>query len=74
MHYANGGGYLHHLLARQQYVELQAESFDHSLDSDMVYLILNRLICEPYIDLLGALQSFGSMLQHHDHLILAADS
>jgi hypothetical protein len=72
MHCANVGGSLHHLLTKQQCAESQGESSDHILDSDMVYLIQNQLICEPYIGLLGALQSFGSMLPHHGRLTLAA--
>jgi hypothetical protein len=72
MHCANVGGYLHHLLTKQQCAESQEESFDHILDSDMVYLIQNQLIYGPYKGLLGALQSFDLMLPHLDHLTLAA--
>ena len=72
MHYANVGGSLHHLLTKQQCVELQGESSDHSLGSDMVYLNQNLLICEPYTDPLGALQSFDLMLRHRDHQTSAA--
>jgi len=58
MHYANDADFLHHLLTKQQCVVLQAESSDHSLDSDMVLWILNPSICEQYKELLGALRSF----------------
>ncbi len=61
MHYANVDGSLHHLLARRLRAELQVESSDRSLDSDMVYLIPILLICGPYKDLLDALRSFDSM-------------
>ena len=74
MRYASVDDSLHHLLARQQYVESLAESSDRILDSDMVYLIPILLICGPYKDLLDALRSFDSMSQHHDHLTSAACS
>ena len=60
MHYANVDGSLHHLLTRQQRAELQVESSDRIPGSDMVYLILNPLICELRIALLDAPRSFDS--------------
>jgi hypothetical protein len=72
MQCANVVGSLHHLLTKQQCAESREESSDRILDSDMVCLTQNQLIYEPYICLLGALQSFGLMLPHHDHLTLAA--
>ena len=74
MRCANGDDSLHHLLAMLQYAELQVESSDHILGSDMVYLIPNPLICGPCKGLLDALQKFGWMLRYRDHRISAAYS